>query len=304
MIFHEYFLKSSVGDTKWKTARLEADDKSLSDPLISVQGEAFAMIILKNNYFAWLWEAKLKYEDFLCTDYDTDSELENKVPLGVALLKMAELNLAQDAQEEENDEDDAEASSLSARPVAGISNLSYENLLVPESTSTLYCDLRKKNEAVLKKTRRAARKNAKYKELKKLLEEGEVTSARTGVVPPAAGNNGAPRDEEEERVKQEKRSKKRKILKSFRDFTNPREDEGRFKGWSKRASDEMEVLQLALNQERNTTKARLFRAAYRLSFKAKNLKGKKKRAAEDEELPVDYESNLWGLGHIAEIEEI
>ena len=66
----------------------------------------------------------------------------------------------------------------------------------------------------------------------------------------------------------------------------------------------MEVLQLALNQERNTTKARLFRAAYRLSFKAKNLKGKKKRAAEEEELPVDYESNLWGLGHIAEIEEI
>jgi hypothetical protein len=66
----------------------------------------------------------------------------------------------------------------------------------------------------------------------------------------------------------------------------------------------MEALQNVLNQEMTTTRARLFRAAYRLSFKANQKGGKKKRAAEEETLPVAYESNLWGLGDIAEIEEI
>lgn len=160
MIFHEYFLKSSVGDTRWKATCLDA--KSLSDPLAPVQGEAFAMITLKNNYFAWLWEAKLNLKKLLVTDYDTESELRNKANVGEALLKKAELNLEQ----EENDDDDGDAEEVSPsrpRPLPGGSStattaahqdedqeepslreLNYDNILVPESTGNLYRDLKKK----------------------------------------------------------------------------------------------------------------------------------------------------------------
>ena len=54
MAFHEFFFKSSIGDTQWKIACLEADNST--DRLAPHQGEAFAMILLKNIYFAWLWE--------------------------------------------------------------------------------------------------------------------------------------------------------------------------------------------------------------------------------------------------------
>ena len=55
-LFHEYFFKSSVGDVCWKKACVE--EVGQSAPLESAQAEAFTMLQLKNNYFAWLLEAK------------------------------------------------------------------------------------------------------------------------------------------------------------------------------------------------------------------------------------------------------
>ncbi len=52
-IFYDYFFKSSAGDARWKKACLEGTE-NMRQRLASEQSEAFAMLVLKNNYFAWL----------------------------------------------------------------------------------------------------------------------------------------------------------------------------------------------------------------------------------------------------------
>jgi hypothetical protein len=54
ILFYDYFLKPSVGDARWKKRCLD----SKTNELASVQSESFALILLRNNYFAWLLEAK------------------------------------------------------------------------------------------------------------------------------------------------------------------------------------------------------------------------------------------------------
>ena len=56
IIFYDYFVKSSVGDNAWKVACLDAEDQTSS--IVPPQGEAFALLLLKIDYFAWLLEAK------------------------------------------------------------------------------------------------------------------------------------------------------------------------------------------------------------------------------------------------------
>ncbi len=109
-------------------------------------------------------------------------------------------------------------------------------------------------------------------------------------------------DDDDEELEQAQRAKKRKILKSFREYTNRQEDENRFKGWSMRASEEMQLLQAVLNQERSTTRARLFCAAYRLTFRGNLRSGKKKQRVPQESAPLNYQSNIWGLRDIPQVE--
>lgn len=149
MIFHEYFLKSCVGDARWKAICIEGDD--LSAPLSPVQGEAFAMITLNNNYFAWLWDLKVGGSGhLLVTDYDTDAEhRKKKAHVGEATIIGAELNLEeQDEAEEEPDDpiqDDDEEEGGSSLPVTS-SSLNFQNVLVPEvGGGVLYRELKKKN---------------------------------------------------------------------------------------------------------------------------------------------------------------
>jgi hypothetical protein len=66
-LFYDNFLRAVEGEEKWKES---AKCKSTNDGrLSSPYNEAFAMILLKNNYFAWLLEAKQDNDD-LITDYD------------------------------------------------------------------------------------------------------------------------------------------------------------------------------------------------------------------------------------------
>ena len=69
VIFYDYFVKSSVGDSAWKEACLYAEDPT--EAIALPHGESFALLLLKNNYFAWLWEAKTYLGDCLITNYDT-----------------------------------------------------------------------------------------------------------------------------------------------------------------------------------------------------------------------------------------
>ena len=263
IVFHDFFLRSSVGDTAWKSACMESSD--LTERLAPMQGEAFAMLLLKNNYFAWLWEAKLNYKDILVTDYDSDNERKNKENIGDAYVKL-EVNL----EPNEGGTDDVTTSD-------------FKDVLVREGDPT-YVELHRKTQMELKKVRGIARGNAKYKDLLKQLEE-ELQERG-----------------EDDHVFQHK-AKRRKVLKSFREYTNPQDDEGRFKGWSHRAAVDMKELIAKVSVDGPREKK--FRAGYRLTYREKQQSSAKKKRPAQESTMVNYENDIWGLDEtIGEIEAL
>ena len=92
-IFYKYFFKACVGEVRWKKTCMDGGGL-ITDPLGSVQAEAIAMLQLKNNYFAWLLEAKERFQDELVTDYDPDSKKVGKKNPAEVYLKKFELNVS------------------------------------------------------------------------------------------------------------------------------------------------------------------------------------------------------------------
>ena len=95
-MFYEYFFKSSVGDTRWKKACTK--DNEAFSPLGTVHAEAFAMLQLKNNYFAWLLEAKEEWGAQLITDYDEEALEEGKLSAPEVYLKKLEIDTQGDEE--------------------------------------------------------------------------------------------------------------------------------------------------------------------------------------------------------------
>lgn len=261
MVFHEFFFKSSMGDAQWKAACLEPTSPTAR--FAPPQGEAFAMLLLKNNYFAWLWEAKQEFKELLVTDYDSDKERSTKANIGDAFLKF-EINL--DPTEEDDDLVDGD--------------INCTNIIVQEG-DPLYQELHKKTEAALKKLRRTTKNSEKYNELKKRMDQSDEDERYLM-------NGDVDRDAEH-------RNKRRRVLKSFREYTNPQDHEGRFKGWSHRAAADMVELVNKLNND--GSRERLFRMAYRMTYHNKQGGGKKKKG-QQESPPVNYENDIWGLTDI------
>ena len=97
-LFYEYFLSAAVGEEEWKQnsgyqhrMRKRARRQSYTTNIISPEpmtrdrlsivkdkrmstslNEAFTLILFKNNYFAWLLEAKQNNSDLVC-DYDVNT---------------------------------------------------------------------------------------------------------------------------------------------------------------------------------------------------------------------------------------
>ena len=66
-LFYDLFLRAVEGEEKWK---LVTNNKSDTPPKIATPlNESFALIVLKNNYFAWLMDYKQGHPELL-TDYD------------------------------------------------------------------------------------------------------------------------------------------------------------------------------------------------------------------------------------------
>jgi hypothetical protein len=303
-VFYEYFFKSSVGDAKWKKACLEAD--AVTDPLGMMQGEAFAMLMLKNNYFAWLWEAKSEMKDLLITDYDTDAARNGKATVSEAFLK-AEINLDV---------------AILVLPLANNNDreagVDYNQLLVlQDDHGVLYQTLKKNTEAAMKEVRLKANANEKYKELETQMKEyyddtpqeegqqeknahsepeNDADTTRTGAVISTTTSTMS-LDEE----KQQRRTKKRKLLRSFREYTNPNHNEGQFKGWSTRAATEMKDLCAKLRRD-PIEKKQLFWAAYRQTYQNKQESaGKKKKKVVLEPVDLNYVQDIWNIGGIPRV---
>ena len=68
-LFYDLFLRAVEGEEKWK---LVTNNRSDTPPNIATPlNESFALIVLKNNYFAWLMDYKQGHPELL-TDYDMD----------------------------------------------------------------------------------------------------------------------------------------------------------------------------------------------------------------------------------------
>jgi hypothetical protein len=264
LLFHDYFIKASIGDAQWKASCL---DTTLStSPIAPPQGEAFAMVLLTNNYFAWLWEAKLHFKEKLKTDYNSPKEIKDMAEISQAFMQ-CEINL--EAVEIEDEQE-------------------WKYILVPEQEGAHEFYEKATIEAHTK-VRQASRKNPKYKAFKKALDEKEKEEETEG-----AGEENQ-ENEASTAAAGEARNKRRKTLKALREYTNPKEDEGRFKGWSSRAADDMTSHVVALSQ--STRERDVFNKMYRHVYrKRQGLAASGRKRKEIEELiNPNYAVDQWGL---------
>jgi hypothetical protein len=264
-LFYDYFFKSSVGDARWKKSCM--DDTDMTSPIGSVQAEAFAMLQLKNNYFAWLLEAKQKMPVILVTDYDTEGRRSGLKTASEVYLKNLQID---------------------------IGTTDNERVLVVEGDEK-YDDLKKFSEDGIKKARQDAKKNKMFKEVKKALEAMQQEASTA-----ASEREGEEQtnmcQEEERRMRQRK---KRKILKPLREYTTPQGEEGKFKGWSTRAANDMAALCKQLKEQ--SMLCVRFRVAYRKIYQARN-KDKPRQDRNDQIVEVDYKE-LWDIENVG-VQEI
>lgn len=289
-IFYEFFFKASAGDSRWKATCLNA--KTETDRLGSRLGEAFAILVLKNNYFAWLLEAKEQLQGKLVTDYDTDTQRKGFRNVVEGFLQL-DFKLPEDTTTDPTDESGTE-----------ITTAAIESCIVKKDDS-LYEGIKKRTETALKSARRTAKNNAKYKEINKRLIELQNEAEEFAAAGAAAGQDGgedADDDagvlsaiEEERKANGERQRKRRKLLKSFREYTVRKSDEGKFKGWSKRAAEEMTGICKKLKLEGEGKRAKMFSASYRVVNRQRNVERRRDDAEENE--PVDY-SELWDLDEV------
>jgi hypothetical protein len=259
-IFYDYFFKSSAGDVRWKRACLE-EKENMKRRLASEQSEAFAMQVLKNNYFAWLLAAKEKLGDGLVTDYDTDLKKKDKMSCVEAYLGEIEIDLDATADEGE-----------------------LVSFFVSKSQDTdRYTKLKQDTDKELKKIGRKCKDNVYYKNIKKQLDKTTIESE----------NN--PKElsrEEREEVEREDMKERRKLMKSFRVYTVKNDNEEGFKGWSERAATDMADLVKKLKEQRDDCGK--FSAAYREVCLNRSRNTRKRTATDAQMIQVDY-NELWEL---------
>lgn len=286
MVFYEYFLKSCVGDMDWKLTCSQTSD--LSATMTNYQTEAFAFLVLRNNYFAWLLDVKKTSEDSLVTDYDSAKVIEGSRDIGEVFLKV-ELSLSDDdpgcnSSESESDFDDSTEHRQGSRFVGigmPVVEATTKHLLLisPAVDPIKYNALKRKTQDKLDRVRIGARQNPKYKEMLEALQEYEQLKGTVG--------NDC----------NERRTKRRKMLRDLRVYTSGKDEHSRFKGWSKRAKTDLAELTLKCKRLTTSLEVKRFREAYRLTFadKRQSLKSKETTPEPTPQPPVDHEQDIWGL---------
>jgi len=292
VIFYDWFLKSSVGDSAWKQAVYNPTDPL--EPMAPIQGEAFAMILLKNNYFAWLSEAKLRLKELFVTEYDTKKEKQNKeADAGLYFLGKCLLNF------------DVE---VNPNPIEGDALPDMDKILLKPNGRYpgIYQQVLTEHLERMKAIGSRASKNPKYKEMKKGLQNMLNKRKRQEE---EAEDSSDDAQEDEEDVEQEgtsrpqegspQRRKRRKILKSFREYTSANGEEGRFKGWSCRAGEDMAEYMETWSGPQLLYRRQLFWLAYRETYKQKqDALGKKKKPNSVQQKPPNYQKKVWGFDDV------
>ena len=284
-IFYDYFLRASVGEKAWKLAT-GAQEKELSNRgrlsgasnnsneslpgsrtkrLSSCLEEAFALIMLKNNYFAWLLEYKEKStRKVLLTDYDR-SVFENgshtiaavaKHVLGGNIINLLSNDENQRCTEEKDyvvwkpKDGDEEGVKVNYMNAATDYEASCDAIRLQVSTSTEYKDV--------------------AEHVKELITVKDFS---------------------------DKKAKRRKLMKDLKAYTGKREeDETRQRGWNPKTFEELFALKAKINQEKRLYKK--FGLAYRKVYEASrggSVSGKGQRSTKglltDEQHKILFEED-------------
>ena len=72
-MFYEYFLRAATGEENWKKKLREGGNghRQVQGRISTPLNESFALVLLKNNYWAWLLDGMEEHGDFK-TEYDDD----------------------------------------------------------------------------------------------------------------------------------------------------------------------------------------------------------------------------------------
>ena len=283
-IFQDNFVRSCVGEDAWKDSMLTKD---LNTRLCPVQEESMAMLYLKNYYFSWLLELKIEeLEDpnqhavgKMVTDYDTAAMMKDRKYIAEVTLDDVEFNVDQDEEEDEDlgEEKEEEKDYRHVHVYKEDSNEEDGGQQFKELTNA---SIKKMNEV-----RKTVRNHSMYKQVMRMLKEIR---------------------DSEETDEGEIRSMKRKMNTSLRKYTNGgNERDGKYKGWSTEAADEMMRLSMELKRKKGWKGTKEFNAAYRL-IERMNLEGRrrKKRKRENTVVTVEYEDHVWDMPDDLPVTEI
>jgi hypothetical protein len=160
-----------------------------------------------------------------------------------------------------------------------------EDHVVTDITSERYKILKEEEEKKLKGARKEARSNGNYKKMVKEMA--------------TLANNDQQTDHEN--IEEQKR-KRRKLLKSFKEYTTKQDNEGRFKGWSFRAAEDMAEMVTAI--QKDSARYRRFNQAYREVYhKRFDKKGNNNGGSSEKEFVPDY-NKLWSFSEITDQDKV
>jgi hypothetical protein len=143
VVFYDYFFRSSTGDSAWR--KKCADHSDMTAEMGRSNEQAFALVLLKNNYFAWLYHAKGQMKGHLITDYDSEDARQTHKTVNEGYLRM-EINMEESIDLE-------------------------QDLLVHPGTE-LYEEMKKDTERKMKLLQGRSKDNKEYKRVVEQLEEG------------------------------------------------------------------------------------------------------------------------------------
>jgi hypothetical protein len=220
-IFYMYFYTAAVGDLRWKGYLSKEGERIGSNTM-----EAFALLVLVNNYKAWLYEEKKAHQTNLLTEYDSPPSY-GKPSIVDKILDGVQFNLEMEATGPTviYDKDDRTFKRLEKERVEWLEAFCKTDICLET------------NDGVLKKA------------LADTSDENVDTE---------------PDDAEDVFVQRERAKKRRKMTKELREFTGvASQGERRHKGWSDEGMVAFETYVGAIKKDVEDDKYVAWEKAYR-----------------------------------------
>jgi hypothetical protein len=219
-IFYMYFYTAAVGEVRWKECLSKEEGRIGSNTM-----EAFALLVLVNNYKAWLYEEKKTHQINLLTEYDCPPSY-GKPSIVDKILDGVQFNL----------EEGASPTVIDDKEERTYKRLEKERVKwLEEFYKTDPCQ----------QTR-----------------DGVLKKASTSTSDDSGGDEGEAN--EDLLVRKERAKKKRKLTRELHEFTGvPSEGERKHKGWSDEGMVAFEKYVKAIRKDVEDKKYLAWEKAYR-----------------------------------------